>query len=127
MKYPIKNFYERLQAIADNALTEVMENIYDANTSETAKRKIQINIVIAPRENRSRQEMTIGYKTTLAPKEALEMSLLSGQDLKTGKIELAEYQGQMFGQVGLDEPDADSETGEILEDNVLDLRKAQSK
>ena len=125
--YPIKNFYERLQAVADSALSEVMGNIYDVNTSESAKRKIQINIVIAPRENRSRQEMTIGYKTTLAPQESIEVSLLSGQDLRTGEIVLTEYQGQMFGQVGLDEPDADSESGEILEDNVLDLRKAQSK
>lgn len=131
MKYEIKGFYEKLGAVVDNALHDVMDNIYNPNTSESKKRKITVNIEVEPKEHRSRQDVTIQAKTTLAPADGVEISLLSGQDYKTGEIKLAEYGGQMFGQVGIGEvPDnVDVETGEIIEDQmpekVIDLREKQ--
>lgn len=127
MKYEkLDGFYERLKAVVDNALQQVMENIYNPNTSESKKRKITVNIEMEPKDHRSRQEVAIQAKVSLAPEDSVEMSLLSGQNLKTGEIMLAEYAGQMLGQVNIDEypENVDLETGEVLEGNVVDLRKA---
>lgn len=126
MEFDIKGFDSRLLAVAHNALEDVLENVHDVNTSPAAKRSITINVVVVPKDHRSRIDATIGYTVKRAPREALELSLLTGVDYMTGEIEVAEYRGQMLGQVELKEvPEADPGTGEVLE-GVIDLRKMQN-
>lgn len=144
-KYQIDNFYQRVRVALDSALEEVVSNVQDVNTSDSKARKITLNIEIKPRERRSVLGMGIQAKTTLAPREVDEVSLLAGQDLQTGEIVLGEYAGQMLGQVTIDdapvksfaefqpsEPDlkpteavVDMETGEVTRPAIIDLRRAQ--
>lgn len=135
-KYQIDNFYQRVQIALDSALEQALANIYDVNTSESKARKIALNIELKPSQARTVLAVSIQAKTTLAPREVIEVSLLAGQDLRTGEIVLGEYAGQMLGQMTIDdaptEPNlkvteavVNMETGEVTRTAIIDLRKTQ--
>lgn len=112
----------------NEALLQVADNIQNPNTDAVAKREITIKIKFAPNKTRQLVNTTISVTTKLAATEAIDTQMLMGKDLKTGRLEIAEYDGQTPGQMSLfDEPEDDEDLIDELEqiqtDKPLDLRE----
>lgn len=119
----------------NEALMQVAENIQNPNTEATTKRQINIAIKFAPNKSRQVINTQISVTTKLAATEAIDTQMVMGVNMRTGQIEIAEYDGQIRGQMNLsdfteEEPqqeetagqqeaepgkDFDPETGEIYE------------
>lgn len=92
----------------NEALAQVAENIQNPNTDPTAKRGISVAIKFTPNKTRQMASATISVQTKLAPTEAIDTQVVMGVNMRTGEIEIAEYDGQVRGQMALDdfeEPD----------------------
>lgn len=75
----------------NEALMQVAENIQNPNTEATTKRQIAVT-------------------TKLAATEAIDTQMVMGVNMRTGQIEIAEYDGQIRGQMDLsDFTDADQD------------------
>lgn len=120
----------------NEALLQVAENIQNPNTEATVKRGITVNIKFAPNKNRQLVNTTISVTTKLAATEAIDTQMLMGTNLKTGQIEIAEYNGQIRGQVMLadltqptEEPDTTTEAENTQQPSgkPLDLRNRGKK
>lgn len=107
----------------NEALVQVGENIQNQNTEATKKRKITITMTFAPNKTRQLVNTQIGGTTTLAATEAVDTQMVMGMNMRTGQLEIGEYDGQIRGQQSPEtetpeekpEPDFDPETGEIFE------------
>lgn len=106
----------------NDALMEVAANIQNQNTDATAKRGITVNIKFAPNKTRQLVNTQITVTTKLAATEAIDTQMLMGVNMRTGEIEVAEYDGQVRGQVALDTEEAE-ETTEQPTAEPLDLKK----
>ena len=122
----------------NDALMKVAENIQDPNTDATTKRGITVNIKFSPNKTRQMVNTTISVTTKLAATEALDTQMIVGTNMRTGKVEIAEYDPTR-GQMSIDdimeegeEPD-EVEDDEPVEDpaqndgNPLDLRSRGKK
>lgn len=69
-----------LQEKVDRALAKVTKNIMDLNTDAKKKRKVTINITLAPNDNRDTVDVITDVKTTLAPEVGVSTTLLVGED-----------------------------------------------
>lgn len=85
----------------NEALVQVAENIQNPNTEATTKRQIQITIKFAPNKTRQLVSTQIAVTTKLAATEAIDTQMIMGVNLQTGQIEIAEYDGQIRGQMSL--------------------------
>ena len=73
-------------------MARVMDNILDANTKPTAKRKLTVTLTFTP----------VVAKTTLAPTNPVVTSLyIAGED-GTGEVQAVEMVPQIPGQTSLD-------------------------
>lgn len=115
--------YINLETLAGGAFTEklnealmqVAENIQNPNTDAAAKRGITVNIKFVPNKTRQVVNTTIAVTTKLAATEAIDTQMVMGVNIRTGEIEIAEYDGQIRGQMSLpdltpkEEPDQEAE------------------
>ena len=85
----------------NEALMQVAENIQNQNTDATAKRGITVNIKFAPNKTRQMVNTSISVTTKLAATEAIDTQMVMGVNMRTGQIEIAEYDGQIRGQMSL--------------------------
>lgn len=85
----------------NEALVQVGENIQNMNTDATKKRKI--TLTFAPNKTRQLVSTQIGVTTTLAATEAIDTQTIMGVNMRTGQLEIAEYDGQIRGQMSLDD------------------------
>lgn len=97
---------ERLQAgpslrSSTRQLMQVAENIQNPNTEATTKRQINIAIKFAPNKIRQVINTQISVTTKLAATEAIDTQMVMGVNIRTGQIEIAEYDGQIRGQMNL--------------------------
>lgn len=120
-------FAEKLK----EALMQVAENIQNPNTDAAAKRGITVNIKFAPNKTRQVVNTTIAVTTKLAATEAIDTQMVMGVNLRTGEIEIAEYDGQIRGQLTLpgltpdEEPEPEDDTEDVQQQPTgkpLDLR-----
>lgn len=87
---------------------QVAENIQNPNTEATTKRQITVNIKFTPNKTRQMVGTQIAVTTKLAATEAIDTQMVMGVNMRTGQIEIAEYDGQIRGQMDLsDFADAD--------------------
>jgi hypothetical protein len=105
----------------NQAVREVMENIADPNTPYKTKRKVTINMTFEAKEDRDITNVDIVTKVTLAPRESVHTTVLIDRDLD-GEIMAAEYKKQITGQTAIK---VDSETGEVLNPTIDDLKGLQ--
>lgn len=103
---------------------QVAENIQNQNTEATAKRGITVNIKFTPNKTRQMVSTSISVTTKLAPAEAIDTQIIMGKNLKTGKVEFAEYDGQIPGQLSLEdleqeEPEADGTIGQLAASGLI--------
>ena len=71
------------------AMTEVAENVLDANYPAKGKRKITIEIAFEPSEERDIAKASLNVKTTLVARKPLEKRMLFNRDNK-GRAGVAE-------------------------------------
>ena len=93
----------------NEALLQVAENIQNPNTDAVAKRGITINLKFAPNKSRQIVNTTIAVTTKLAATEAIDTQMVMGLNLRTGELEIAEYDGQIRGQMNLADYAEDAE------------------
>lgn len=103
-----------LQEKVDRALAKVAENILDPNTDATKKRKVTVNITLAPNEDRYSVSVSTDVKTMLAPETGVGTTLLVGKD--HGKPVANELKSGAVGQTYIDDEGKQrTDTGEPIE------------
>lgn len=92
-----------IQEKLDYELKKVFDNIHDKNTNAQDKRSITIKLEFKPDENRQTINVTSDFVTKLANVEGVSMTVLTGKDLTSGKIEARELKSNMPGQTYFDD------------------------
>ena len=126
-----------LQEKVNTAMQKVLENMRDPNTPWKPKRHINIRISFTQNEDRDDMAVAVSVDTKLAPVTPVLTRMAVGKDIRSGKVYAQEYGRQIKGQMSLDlgqqapgavvEVDGDlvdKDTGEVVEDKVIDLRRA---
>ena len=85
----------------NEALIQVADNIQNPNTEATTKRQINVTIKFAPNKTRQLINTQIAVTTKLAATEAIDTQMIMGVNMRTGQLEIAEYDGQIRGQMSL--------------------------
>lgn len=80
---------------------QVADNIQNPNTEATTKRQINVTIKFAPNKTRQLVNTQIAVTTKLAATEAIDTQMIMGVNMRTGQLEIAEYDGQIRGQMSL--------------------------
>ena len=124
-----------LQEKVNQAFEKVMQNMQDPNTPWKNKRKITVGITFAQNEDRIDCTCDISVDTKLAAVKPVSTKFCTQKDLATGEIYAQEYGPGIRGQMSFEDVDqnmveingnmVDTETGEIKEDGVIDLRGAK--
>lgn len=123
-----------IQEKLDYELDKVFSNIHDPNTAPTSKRAVTIKLVFAPDENRQTINVTSDFTTKLADVEGVSMTVLTGKDLVTGKIEAKELKSNMPGQTYFDDAGLKTDVGEPIDviekeqrkQNIIDLQRGKT-
>lgn len=84
----------------DYEVSRVMENILDANTKPTAKRKITVTLEFVPNSERDRIALGVTAKSALAPTEPVTTALCIMPD-GNGEVQIAEMVPQIPGQINM--------------------------
>lgn len=124
-----------LQEKVNQAFEKVMQNMQDPNTPWKNKRKITVGITFVQNEDRTDCACDISVDTKLAAVKPVSTKFCTQKDLATGEIYAQEYGPGIRGQMSFEDVDqnmveingnmVDTETGEIKEDGVIDLRGAK--
>lgn len=86
----------------DYEMSRILDNIMDANTKATGKRKLTLTIELQPDDERCNIGASITAKSTLCPTNPVRTSLyLTGSELD-GSVQAVEMVPQVPGQLGLD-------------------------
>lgn len=134
----------KLQEIVGGALQEkfsksferVIDNLQDVNTPFKVKRKINIQLDFVQNETRDDVHVNVSVVEKLAPQSPMTTAFSIGRDLETGEMFAEEYGKQIKGQMSLDDyshrqvidgKEVDTDTGEIINNAVVDFRKAQAQ
>ena len=124
-----------LQEKFDRAFEQVTENMLDVNTPYKNKRVITIKVALTQNELRDDSVAEVSVETKLAPASPIKTQFALQRDLKTGKVFASEYGPGIKGQMTIEDlakkeemidgKVVDTETGEIKENKVVDLRTAK--
>lgn len=101
----------------NRVMQEITRNIQDPNTDAEKARKLTLTITFKPNEDRTLVKTEIQTKASLVPSAPVKTTMVMGKDLRTGAVEVAEYEKQVPGQMVLNEEGKafDHLTGEIAE------------
>lgn len=124
-----------LQENFENTFKQVVENLQDVNTPYKAKREITIKLSFVQNEKRDDVKCAVAVTAKLAPQDVMATAFSIGKNLKTGELYAEEYGKQIKGQMSISDyqkqteviggKEVDTETGEIVNDTVVDFRKVQ--
>ena len=107
------------------AVAQVGRDILDPNKDPEAARGIAITLKFLPNEGTINVEFDV--QTKLAKLNKDKAVLLIGQDARTGRVEISEYRNNPArirpAAYSEDARAVDAETGEIINDKPIDLRK----
>lgn len=109
----------------NEALMQVAENIQNPNTEATTKRQIQITLKFAPNKTRQLVSTQIAVTTKLAATEAIDTQMIMGVNMRTGQIEIAEYDGQIRGQMSFNDLQAQEQPAEPAQATAPAANEAQ--
>lgn len=109
----------------NEALLQVAENIQNPNTDAVAKRGITINLKFAPNKFRQIVNTTISVTTKLAATEAIDTQIVMGVNMRTGQMEIAEYDGQIQGQ--MDIADYEEDVRKTVNGDVVSIASKTTK
>lgn len=102
---------------ANQAITQVLENIKDPNTDHKMKRKVTLELTFVTDEAREMTQVGVLAKTKLAPQLPVSSVILIDTD-KDGEVLGTEFRKQIPGQQSIV---VDQETGEVVEPQVEKL------
>lgn len=110
----------------NEALVQVAENIQNPNTEATTKRQIQVMLKFSPNKTRQLVSTQISVTTKLAATEAIDMQMVMGVNMRTGEIEIAEYDGQIRGQMSIsDLQKPAAEQPEPVQQDTIETKEAE--
>lgn len=113
----------------DEAVTEVLDNMQDPETSAMTKRKVIITLTFSQNEKRNEGDLDIDVITKLAPKGGIRTRIAMEKDLETGIVLAAEYRAMQlsFDDLGqIDEVEEFEEEHRPSEESkVIDFRKVK--
>jgi hypothetical protein len=89
----------------DYEMSRVMDNIMDANTKPTEKRKITLTIEFTPDDDRQTIAVSVTAKSTLAATTPIKTALYASVD-SFGEFHAVEMTPQVPGQLGFDGSEA---------------------
>ena len=102
----------------DYEMGKAMDNILDANTNPTAKRKITLTIVMTPDADRTNIAVDVTAKSTLPPTNPVRTSLYIAGSGSTGEVQAVELVPEIPGQMSMD--GEEQEAPQIL--NIINYR-----
>lgn len=83
-------------------MDKVIQNILDRNTKATAKRKVVVELVLTPDDDRKVIAVSATAKSTLCATNHVATSLYVGTDPSTGELRVAEMTPQIPGQLSIE-------------------------
>ncbi len=86
---------------ADYEMARVMDNILDANTKPTEKRKIVLTMEFIPDDNRQNVQVKVTAKSVLAATNPVTTSLYIADNGYTGAAQVVEMTPQIPGQMDM--------------------------
>lgn len=129
----------QLQEQFQKSFEKVLENLQNPNTPYKNSREINIKLKFTQNEARDDVHVAVICAEKLAPQSPMATAFSIGKDIRTGEMYAEEYGKQIKGQMSIkdlekpqeetkidaSDPVVDTETGEILEGNVIDFRAAR--
>ena len=97
---------------ADYEMARVVDNILDANTKATAKRKVTITMEFTPDDERSNVSVSVTVKSALAATNPVKTSLYIAGEKSGGGIQVVEMVPNIPGQMSIE--DGEQEAAPIL-------------
>ena len=91
-------FMERV----DPELAKVIDNILDANTNPTQKRKVTLTLELTPDDDRQNILVNFAVTSKLAPMVPTRTTLWVAGELSTGEVQVVEMVPQVPGQMSMD-------------------------
>ena len=92
----------------DYEMAKIVDNIMDANTIATKKRKLVVAIEFLPDNERSNISVSFEAKSTLVPAAPARTTLYVAGDNSSGEVQIVEMVPQVPGQVGIDGAEQES-------------------
>ncbi len=102
---------------ANQAITQVLENIKDPNTDHKTKRKVTLELTFETDLEREMTQVSVVAKVKIAPQSPVSSIILIDTDTE-GEVLGTEFRKQIPGQQAIV---ANLETGEVVEPNVEKL------
>ena len=96
---------------ANQAITNVLENIKDPNTDHKTKRKVTLELTFVTDEAREMTQVSVVAKTKIAPQSPVSSVILIDTD-NDGEVLGTEFRKQIPGQQAIV---VNQETGEVTE------------
>lgn len=100
-----------IQEKLDAELVKVFDNIHDPNTEAKDKRTVTIKLEFTPDENRQTVKVNSNISIKLANVKDVSMTVLTGRDLASGKVEAKELKSKIPGQTYFDDEGVKSDVG----------------
>jgi len=97
-------FLERV----DYEMAKVIDNILDANTVATKKRKLSVTLEFVPDNDRSNISVSFEVKRALAPSSPAKTSLYIAGAPESGDLQVVEMIPQIPGQMSMDGKEQDA-------------------
>lgn len=91
-------FMERV----DTEMAKVIDNILDANTNPTQKRKVTLTLELTPDDDRQNILVNFAVTSKLAPMVPTRTTLWVAGELSTGEVQVVEMVPQVPGQMSMD-------------------------
>lgn len=91
-------FMERV----DTEMAKVIDNILDANTNPTQKRKVTLTLELTPDDDRQNILVNFAVQSKLAPMVPTRTTLWVAGELSTGEVQVVEMVPQVPGQMSMD-------------------------
>lgn len=102
---------------ANQAITQVLENIKDPNTDHKTKRKVTLELTFETDAAREMTQVSVVAKTKIAPQTPVSSVILIDTD-NEGEVLGTEFRKQIPGQQTIV---VDSDTGDVIEPKVEKL------
>ena len=88
--------------MARGEMAKVIDNILDANTNPTQKRKVTLTLELTPDDDRQNILVNFAVQSKLAPMVPTRTTLWVAGELSTGEVQVVEMVPQVPGQMSMD-------------------------
>lgn len=113
-------------------MQKISSNIMDLNTDPEKERTLVIEVKMKPNKNRDTLLTAVQVKSKLVPQDKSYTTMLIGQDVRTGAIQVNELLSGTKGQMYFDDNgEIRTDIGDLVEDDqgdqIIDFNKRNAK